>query len=324
MKQKTLEFRRALVTGGAGFIGSHIVERLVREGCEVVVLDDLSSGRTDNIMGGGDSGRLEFVRGDICDEQSASRALSGVEVVFHAAAIVSVQRSISEPELVNRVNVQGTSNLLRRAAEAGVERFVFASSAAVYGRAAASPIPEGALLRPISPYGEGKRRAEELCLEARGDGGVASTVLRYFNVYGPRSTAGEYSGVIRKFAERLRAEKRPVIFGDGKQVRDFVNVDDVVSANILAATAPGAAGAVFNIGSGRGTTIQELAELEARLMSGPGRRLPLEYRPAREGDIQYSCADISLARKVLGFQPKVTLEKGLATYFGAEFRILRD
>jgi len=324
VKRQTLKLRRALVTGGAGFIGSHIVDRLVREGCEVVVIDDLSSGNVGNLKGVWDSRKLEFVRGDICDEDSVSGVLSDVDVVFHTAAIVSVQRSISEPEFVNKVNVQGTSNLLRCAAMAGVGRFVFASSAAVYGRAEVLPIPEGAPLRPTSPYGESKRTAEELCLQARGDGVFATMVLRYFNVYGPRSSSGEYSGVIRKFAESLYVDKPLVIFGDGKQVRDFVNVEDVVSANILAAKTPGASGGIFNVGSGRGTTIGELADLEARLMVGPGRRVRLEHRPARAGDIECSCADISLANRVLGFKPKVTLEEGLATYLGADFRILQN
>lgn len=322
MTLETLKFGRALVTGGAGFIGSHIVDRLVGEGCDVVVLDDLSSGRMENLKAALGSGRLEVVRGDICDEEDAGAALSDVEVVFHAAAIVSVQRSISEPELVNKVNVQGTSNLLRLGAQAGVERFVFASSAAVYGRAEVLPIPEAAPLRPTSPYGESKRRAEELCLQSHREGVVAATVLRFFNVYGPRSSAGEYSGVIRKFAESLRVGEPLVVFGDGRQVRDFVNVEDVVSANILAATASGSSGRTFNIGSGVGTTIEALAGLEARLVLGPGRRARIEHRPPRAGDIRYSCADISLAKSVLGFRPAVALERGLASYLGAEFSVL--
>jgi nucleoside-diphosphate-sugar epimerase len=319
-----LKFRRALVTGGAGFIGSHIVDRLIREGCEVVVIDDLSSGKVENLAESKDSGKLEFVRGDICDEESVRRAFTGVEVVFHAAAIVSVQRSISEPDLVNRVNVQGTSNLLRRAAEAGVERFVFSSSAAVYGRAVALPISEEAPLRPISPYGKSKREAEGLCFEVRSNQGLNVTVLRYFNVYGARSSAGEYSGVIRKFAERLYAKKPLVIYGNGKQVRDFVNVTDVVSVNILAATIQRGAGGVLNVGSGRCTTIAELAELETRLVLGPGKRARLQYRPARAGDIKKSCADISRMKKRLGFQPEVTLEQGLALYLGAGLRTSQD
>jgi UDP-glucose 4-epimerase len=311
------------VTGGAGFIGSHLVDRLIREGCQVVVIDDLSSGNIENLKESRDSKRLEFVRCDICDEESVKSAFRDVDVVFHAAAVVSVQRSISNPDFVNKVNVQGTSNLLRRAAETSVGRFVFASSAAVYGRAVALPISEEAPLQPISPYGESKREAEKLCFEVRRDKGLAVAVLRYFDVYGPRSSAGEYSGVMRKFAERLYAKKPLVIYGSGKQVRGFVNVDDVVSANIRAATAQGGVGGVFNVGLGRCTTIEELAELEARLMLGPGKRTQLEHRPARAGDIQKSCADISRMKNVLGFQPKVTLEEGLAIYLGADFRILQ-
>lgn len=297
------------------------MDRLVREGCDVIVIDDLSSGRIENLKGAGDSRRLKFLRCDICDEEGVRKALLKVDVVFHMAAIVSVQRSISEPEFVNKVNVRGTSNLLHLAAEAGVERFVFASSAAVYGRAAAIPTPEEAPLRPISPYGKGKRGAEELCLKAAREEELATSVLRYFNVYGPRSSAGEYSGVIRKFAERLQAEMPLVIYGDGKQVRDFVNVKDVVSASILAATAEGSVNRVLNVGSGTCTTIAELAALEGRLVRGPGNRIQVEHRPARTGDIQNSCADISRMKGVLGFQPEVNLEKGLAAYLAADFPI---
>lgn len=311
-----------MVTGGAGFIGSHIVDRLIREGCEVVVLDNLSSGKIENLQESGASA-LEFVIGDVCDEESVARSLRDIDVVFHAAAIVSVQRSMSDPDFVNRVNVRGTFNLLRRAAETGVRRFVFSSSAAVYGKAVTLPVSEDAPLKPISPYGEGKREAEQLCFESNRDGGLATTVLRYFNVYGPRSSSGEYSGVIRKFAERLYARKPLVIYGNGKQVRDFVNVDDVVSANVLAATTREGLGGVFNVGSGRCTTIIELAELETRLMRGSAERAQIEHRPARAGDIQGSCADMSRTNNVLGFRPSVTLEKGLAAYLGAEFRTLQ-
>ncbi|MDA4115241.1 MAG: NAD-dependent epimerase/dehydratase family protein [Thaumarchaeota archaeon] len=310
------------MTGGAGFIGSHIVDRLIREGCEVVVVDDLSSGSIDNLHGS-EGSTLEFVKGDICDEEIVSEALRDIDVVFHAAAIVSVQRSMSDPGFVNRVNVQGTSTLLRRAAEAGVRRFVFSSSAAVYGKTVTLPVSEDAPLKPISPYGEGKRQAERLCLESSRDSGPAMAILRYFNVYGPRSSSGEYSGVIRKFAERLCARRPLVVYGDGTQVRDFVNVVDVVSANVFAATTRGGVGGVFNVGSGRCTTINELAELETQLMLGSGERARLEHMPARAGDIQGSCADISHIENVLGFRPGVTLEKGLAVYLDAEFRTLR-
>jgi UDP-glucose 4-epimerase len=310
------------VTGGAGFIGSHIVGRLIREGCEVVVLDDLSSGKIENLQASGASA-LEFVKGDVCDKESVGRALRDIDVVFHTAAIVSVQRSMSDPDFVNRVNVQGTANLLRRAAEEGVGRFVFSSSAAVYGKAVTLPVSEDADLKPMSPYGEGKREAERLCFECGRDSDLAITVLRYFNVYGPRSSSGEYSGVIRKFAERLHAGKPLVVYGDGKQIRDFVNVDDVVSANVLAATTKEGVGGVFNVGSGRCTTIIGLAELETQLMCGSAERAKIEHRPTRAGDIQSSCADISRTKNVLGFRPSVTLEEGLRAYLGAEFRTLQ-
>jgi len=308
----TLKFKRALVTGGAGFIGSHIVDRLIGDGCEVTVFDDFSTGNLENLRESRRSPRLKIVKGDVRDARLAQDSLRGVEVVFHEAAIVSVDRSVREPKTVNEVNVGGALNLLRCAAEQGVEKFVFASSAAVYGNARRTPISERTEPAPISPYGHGKLTAEGHCLEFYRDNKMATTVLRYFNVYGPRSTSGEYAGVIRKFAEMLRADRPLVIYGSGKQTRDFVHVDDVVSANILAATKKASAGGVFNVGSAECTSIEGLAELEARLITGGRRRPEIVHEPGRAGDIENSFADVSKIRDVLGFKPKVTLEKGLA------------
>jgi len=311
-----LEFKTALVTGGAGFIGSHIVDRLVREGWEVTVLDDLSTGNLQNLRDSRRTSRLKIVKGDVRDSKRVTAALKNIEVVFHEAAIVSVNRSMSEPEVVNAVNVGGTRNLLRCAAKEGVEKFVLASSAAVYGDAKRIPTPERSIPAPISPYGVGKLEAEKLCLEFYQGHNLATAVLRYFNVYGPRSTAGEYAGVISRFAEMLRADRPLVIYGSGRQTRDFIHVEDVVSANVLAATKRASAGQIFNVGSGRRTSIEELAILEARLVLGPERPSQIVHEAARPGGIENSCADISKIRDALGFKPKIALEKGLVSSLG--------
>ncbi len=246
----------------------------------------------------------------------ASDTLKNIDVVFHEAAIVSVSRSVSEPKFVDEVNVGGTLNMLRCALKQRVKKFVFASSAAVYGNARSIPISERTKPAPISPYGLGKLRAEQHCFEFHRDYNLATTVLRYFNVYGPGSTSGPYSGVISKFAEMLHADKPLVIYGSGKQTRDFVHVDDVVSANVLAATKKASAGRIFNVGSARFISITELATLEARLVLGPERRPQIVHESARPGDIETSCADISKIQDVLGFKPSITLEEGLATFLG--------
>ena len=307
-----ITYKRALVTGGAGFIGSHIVDHLIREGLEVTVLDDFSTGNLENLRGSQRASRLKIIEGDVRDSKRVAEAIKGVEIVFHEAAIVSVQRSMSEPEVVDAVNVGGTLNLLRQAVKAGAQRFVLASSAAVYGRAKETPISERTKVAPISPYGLGKLKAERLCSRYHRDHGLATTVFRYFNVYGPRSTSGEYSGVISRFAAMLRAGTPIVIYGSGRQTRDFVHVDDVASANMLAAAKKASIGQTFNVGSAQPISIEGLASLEASLVLGRKRGPKIVREPARPGDIESSCADISKIRDVLGFKPRVTLAKGLA------------
>jgi UDP-glucose 4-epimerase len=310
------KFKKALVTRGAGFIGSHIVDRLIRDGCEVTVLDDLSTGNLQNLKDSRRSSGLKIVKGDVRDAKRTGSTLKNVDVIFHEAAIVSVSRSVREPRVVEDVNVGGTLNLLRCAAKEGVEKFVLASSAAVYGNAKSIPVSEKTKPSPISPYGLGKLRAEKLCFEFQRDYNLATTVLRYFNVYGPRSTSGEYSGVISRFAEALRANRPLVIYGSGRQTRDFVHVGDVVLANILAASKKVSAGKVFNVASARCISIEGLAKLEAGLVLGGERAPQLEYGSARPGDIEKGCADISKIRDTMGFEPRITLEKGLATFLG--------
>jgi UDP-glucose 4-epimerase len=299
-----------LVTGGAGFIGSHLVDALLARGCRVTVLDDLSSGRMENIKVHLGNPDFRFVRGDVCDEGMVRDALSGVDAVIHEAAVVSVPTSIERPELVQKVNVRGTLNLLRASAELGVGRFVFASSCAVYGEQEKLPIKEDAEPRPLSPYAASKLAAEEVCREFHRLG-LCTVCLRYFNVYGPRQASGEYAGVMVKFMERLRAGQPPVIHGDGEQTRDFIHVEDVVEATLLTLERSGVNGEVFNIGTGRETSINELCGLIVGV-SGRENLRPV-HGPPRAGDIRRSLADISKVRRVLGFEPKVLLENGIRT-----------
>lgn len=298
------------MTGGAGFIGSHLVDALLARGCRVTVLDDLSSGRMENIKVHLGNPDFRFVRGDVCDEGMVRDALSGVDAVIHEAAVVSVPTSIERPELVQKVNVRGTLNLLRASAELGVGRFVFASSCAVYGEQEKLPIKEDAEPRPLSPYAASKLAAEEVCREFHRLG-LCTVCLRYFNVYGPRQASGEYAGVMVKFMERLRAGQPPVIHGDGEQTRDFIHVEDVVEATLLTLERSGVNGEVFNIGTGRETSINELCGLIVGV-SGRENLRPV-HGPPRAGDIRRSLADISKVRRVLGFEPKVLLENGIRT-----------
>jgi len=297
-----------LVTGGAGFIGSHVVDRLVLDGHEVVVLDDLSSGNLENIRHHLDEPGFRFVEGDIRHSRTVEKALEGVDAVIHEAAIASVPLSMKNPALTNEVNVLGTLNLLKTSLEVGVKRFVYASSSAVYGTPSKLPISEDALLKPISPYGESKMAAERHCQTFYEVYGLETVRLRYFNVYGPRQT-GEYAGVMIKFLKSIRRDQPPVIFGDGEQTRDFVYIGDVVEATLLALDREGAAGEVFNIGTGEVTTINRLCEIFLEL-TGKTHLKPI-YADAKPGDIRHSQADITKAMKLLGYRPKVSLELGV-------------
>ena len=299
---------RVLVTGGAGFIGSHLVDRLVSESFEVVVLDDLSSGRIENLKHHLDNGDIVLVRGDVRNKDIVWKVVKGVDVVFHLAAVVSVPVSVENPVLVEGVNVGGTLNVLRACVDLGVKRFVFAGSCAVYGEGHGVPRCEDDVLDPISPYAVSKLAGEFYCRVFYRVYGLETVVLRYFNVYGPRQVYGPYSGVISIFINRLLRGEPPVIFGDGNQVRDFVFVEDVVEATLLAMFSKNAVGGVFNVGSGRCTSVNELAKLLIELM---GVDVEPVYSDPRPGDIRYSCADISRAKEVLGFEPKVSLKEGL-------------
>lgn len=305
---------KVLVTGGAGFIGSHLVDRLMLDGHEVVVLDDLSSGRLENIKHHLNERGFHFLKGDIRNVRTVEESLKGVDAVIHEAAIASVPLSIENPSLTNEVNVSGTLNLLKASSKAKVKRFVYASSCAVYGAASDLPISEDVQLKPLSPYAASKLAAEEHCETFYKNYGLETVSLRYFNVYGQRQTAGEYAGVMVKFLERIRKGQPPVIFGDGEQTRDFIYIVDVVGATLLAMNRKGAAGGVFNIGTGEAATINRLCDLFLKALGRPDLRPA--YEDAKPGDIKHSQADIAKARQVLGFQPKVSLEQGIKELIG--------
>ncbi|MEM3551186.1 MAG: GDP-mannose 4,6-dehydratase [Candidatus Bathyarchaeia archaeon] len=304
-------FSRILVTGGAGFIGSHLVEALVRAGFEVNVLDDFSTGSLENLKGCLETGKVQIFRGTVEDMHVVEKAAEEVEAIFHLAAITSVPFSIRHPQVTFAVNVEGTRCLLETCLKADVKRFVYVSSCSVYGEPEYLPIDELHPLRPISPYAESKVEAERLCMAYCESHGLKTVMLRLFNVYGPRMRNDQYSGVVARFIMRLKSGKPPIIYGDGEQTRDFIHVSDVVQALLLAVESRGAYGGTFNVGSGVPLKINDLAGLLTGIF-GLGHVKPI-HRRARAGDIRHSYADISRARAVLGFKPKIGVREGLAS-----------
>ena len=299
--------KRALVTGGAGFIGSALVRLLLDEGVAVRVLDDLSSGRRGNLSGL--EGRLRFHRGDVRDPRVVADGVRGADAIFHLAAVASVQQSIRDPLRTHGVNVGGTLTVLEAAREAGVPRVVLACSAAAYGANPALPLSEDEPAAPISPYGLHKRMCEELGVLYTAERGLDVVALRFFNVYGPRQDpAGEYAAVVPKFIEAMAAGRAPTIYGDGTQTRDFCFVDDVARALRLGVDAADAPGRVVNIGAGRETS---LLDLVAALNGALGAAIEPRFEAPRSGDIHRSCADVARARSVLGFTAAVGLDEGL-------------
>lgn len=303
-----------VVTGGAGFIGSHLVEALVQRGDRVRVVDDLSSGRLANLtrLGVGDVGSrgpVELFRGDVADRELVRAALRGASAVFHEAAQVSVPASMRDPEASYRVNVMGTLNVLEAARAEEVGRIVFAASSAAYGDDPGLPKVEDMASKPLSPYASGKLAGEALLSTWGSAYGLQTVALRYFNVYGPgQADDSPYSGVIALFARHVLERRAPTIFGDGEQSRDFVYVEDVVRANLLALEATLEAGAVINIGTGKSVTILSLYRRIAELAGFEGEP---KRAPARAGDVPHSLASIERARSWLGFEPRVELTEGL-------------
>jgi nucleoside-diphosphate-sugar epimerase len=302
-------YSKILVTGGAGFIGSHIVDRLLDEGFNVRVFDNLSTGDKKNLAQHKSKKNLQFIEGDIRNFDLVKKAVKGVDAIFHEAALVSVTRSVEDPLLANEVNVTGTLNLLKACVDAKVKRFVFASSCAVYGNSKILPNQENLMPMPLSPYAVSKLAAENYVKVFHVVYGLETVILRYFNVYGPRQKYGPYSGVISIFINSLLEDKPPTIYGDGKQTRDFVNVKDVIEANMLALSKRNAAGEVFNVSTGEAITINNLARTLQKIM-GKTDFEPV-YADARLGDVRDSYADISKTRKKLGYKPTVKLDKGL-------------
>jgi len=309
IEEKTLNFEKVLVTGGAGFIGSHIVDELLADGLEVSVLDDLSSGKMKNMEKHLNGKNFQFMKGDIRDERTAKQAVNDVDAVFHEAALVSVTRSVENPLLTNEVNVAGTLNLLKASSDASVKRFIYASSSSVYGETETLPKKETVPTRPISPYAASKLAAENYCKAFYKVYGLETVSIRYFNVYGPRQTYGPYSGVITIFINRLLNDEPPIIYGDGMQTRDFTDVQDAVQASLLSLNCKNAVGEEFNVATGQQTTINQLAQTLLNL-AGKTSLQPIHAEP-RPGDIKHSYADISKAKKILGYEPKITLKEGL-------------
>jgi len=301
------KYDRVLVTGGAGFIGGHIVDRLMADGYEVRVLDNLSTGKLSNIRKHLGSRRFQFIKGDITDQSVLRKVLNGVKVVFHEAAQANITASVRDPLPTNDVNTTGTLRLLKISADKRVRRLIYASSSSIYGETGEQPVKEDAAQQPVSPYAVSKLAAEKYCLCYDHLGEVEAVALRYFNVYGPRQSYGPYTGVMTGFLERLRRNQPLVIYGDGEQTRDFVNVLDVVQANMAAMNVEEVAGEAFNIGTGQRTSINRLAEI---FIQASGKKdLPLTHAPARSGDVRHSYADIEKARRVLSYSPNVTLAK---------------
>jgi UDP-glucose 4-epimerase len=301
---------KALITGGAGFIGSHLAEALCRRGVRTVVLDDLSSGTRRNLPS--DTPHLEFIEGSVTDPEAVRRAVAGCERVFHLSALVSVPQSVAQPLESHRRNVLGTLEVLTAARAAGVRRVVVASSSAVYGDGPEPRKREDLPPRPQSPYALQKYAAEQYARLFHALYGLETVALRFFNVFGPRQAADSpYSGVIARFCEAFLSGTPPRIFGDGRQSRDFVYVTDVVAALLAAAEVPAAraAGRVFNVGTGQSRT---LLELVAALQKLTGRMLQPQFEPPRPGDIRHSCPDLTATHAALGWQAAVTWEEGLA------------
>jgi UDP-glucose 4-epimerase len=300
--------RQALVTGGAGFIGSHLVDALATRGWAVRVLDDGSTGNFANLAGLPQ--RIDLIKGSVTDQMTVDHAASGCDAIFHLAALPSVTKSVEAPLLSHEICATGTLRVLDAARRLGVRRVVYAASSSAYGDQPGAFRKESDPLLPLSPYAAAKLAGEHYCTAATASYGLETVRLRFFNVFGPRQDAkSPYSGVIALFLTALLQGKTPTIFGDGLQARDFVPVANVVDALLLAAESGAAVGQVYNIGTGQSVTLLDLVRQLNELL---GASIAPRHAPPRAGDIRFSCADIAQARRDLGFAPKVTFAEGLA------------
>lgn len=302
---------RYVVTGGAGFIGSNTVEELVRRGHSVVVLDDFSAGKEENLAE--IRNKITVIKGSITDIEAVRKAMHEAEFVLHLAARTSVPRSVKDPLETNRINIDGTLNVLVAARDAKAKRVVFAASSSAYGETPTLPKTETMRPEPISPYGVTKFVGEVYAQVFGRCYGLENVCLRYFNIFGPRQDpSSPYSGVLAKFCTAFLEDGQPVIFGDGQQTRDFTYVENAVQANLLACEAPNVSGRVFNIGTGSRSSLSQTVELLSKIS---GKRLEVKYDPPRDGDIRDSLADIAQARQFLGYEPHVAFEEGLRRTF---------
>jgi nucleoside-diphosphate-sugar epimerase len=302
---------RYVVTGGAGFIGSNTVEELVRRGHSVVVLDDLSSGKEENLAE--IRTKITLIKGSIIDIEVVRKAMHEADYVLHLAARTSVPRSVKDPIETNRINIDGTLNVLVAARDAKVKRVVFAASSSAYGETPTLPKVETMQPQPISPYGVTKFVGELYAQTFGRCYGMENVSLRYFNIFGPKQDpSSPYSGVLAKFCTAFLEETQPVIFGDGEQTRDFTYVENAVHANLLACEAPNVSGKVFNVGVGGRFSLNQTVSLLGKIS---GKSLEVKYEPPRDGDIRDSQADVSQARELLGYEPQVSFEEGLRRTF---------
>ncbi len=297
-----------LVTGGAGFIGSHLVDRLVNSGYNVRVIDNLSTGKISNIQSHIDNGKINFIQGDIKDAEQVKQCVHGVDAVLHLAAVTSVPFSVKNPAFTYETNVAGTLNLLVSLARERVGKFVFISSCAVYGDPQYLPVDENTPTNPISPYAESKLLGEHYSLGFHQNRLLKSVVLRFFNVYGLRQGLNDYSGVITRFVDKVKQGSPLIVYGDGSQTRDFVHVSEIVNAIQKCLENEAAEGQIFNVGSGKATSIDELAKA---ILTIANSKSEIVHEAPREGDIKHSYANASKAAKLLGFKTKTTLHDGL-------------
>ena len=298
--------KTVLVTGGAGFIGSHIVKRLLKKGYKVKVVDNLATGKLKNISDV--LNRIKFVKGDLSDLKTAEKAIKGIDFICHQAAIPSVARSVENPYLTHKANVDATLSLLLAAKEnKRIKKFVYASSSSIYGDSPKLPKKEDFSPNPISPYALAKYTSEKYCELFNKLYGLPSICLRYFNVFGPhQDPKSEYSAAIPKFILAIMKNQRPIVYGNGEQTRDFTDVENIVNANLLALKSR--ATGIFNIACGKRISLNEIIALLNKILN---KNIKPIYQSARKGDIKHSLADISKARKILKYQPKIGLEEGL-------------